>query len=155
AFAFGNAATPTTTDAGGLFKKSAGAGSTSIQGAFSSNGTVNVIAGTVSLSGGDFVSSGSVTLKSGAVLEVQANGYQQTGGATTADGTLMATTATFSGGDLAGNGAINGQVLNTGAIVRPGGASSPGILTINGDYSQSPGGTLEIELTGSAPGSQY
>jgi len=44
---------------------------------------------------------------------------------------------------LGGSGVINGNVVNNG-VVSPG--NSPGILTINGDFTQTAAGTLLIEL---------
>ncbi|WP_298282979.1 autotransporter domain-containing protein, partial [Acidocella sp.] len=51
------------------------------------------------------------------------------------------------GGMLRGHGSIDGNVTN-GGVVEPGG--SIGILTINGNYTQTSGGTLNIEVTPSA-----
>ena len=44
-------------------------------------------------------------------------------------------------------------MTNTGGLVSPG--TSPGVLTIAGNYAQSGGGSLLIELGGSAPGTGY
>ncbi len=57
---------------------------------------------------------------------------------------------TLAGGTLKGNGSLTGSVHNTGGTVAPG--SSPGILTIDGNYSQGAGGTLAIELSGTGAG---
>ena len=48
------------------------------------------------------------------------------------------------GGVLGGGGAVNGSVENTGGVVAPG--SSPGTLTVTGDYTQGAGGTLRAEI---------
>ena len=42
---------------------------------------------------------------------------------------------------------------NQSATVAPG--NSPGILTIDGDYTQGSGGTLAIEIAGNTPGHEY
>ena len=42
---------------------------------------------------------------------------------------------------------VNGNVVNNG-IVAPG--ASMGTLTVNGDYTQNPSGTLRIEVAGLA-----
>ena len=42
---------------------------------------------------------------------------------------------------------------NTGGTVAAG--ASPGTLTINGDYTQGPGGTLQEEIAGTTPGTQF
>lgn len=49
-------------------------------------------------------------------------------------------------------GQIGGDVNNAG-VLRPG--ASPGALTISGNYTQEAGGTLEIELAGTAPGTEH
>ena len=54
-------------------------------------------------------------------------------------------------GFLQGTGVIAGSLINSG-IVAPG--ASVGKLTINGNYTQNPSGTLRVEVAGSSPG-QY
>ena len=54
------------------------------------------------------------------------------------------------GGTISGDGAIGGDLTNTSATVAPG--NSPGTLTVTGDFSQAIGGTLAIELAGTASG---
>ncbi len=58
----------------------------------------------------------------------------------------------IAGGVITGTGTITGSVYNSGQI-SPG--ASPGILTITGSYTQSPTGTLNIEIGGLTPGTQY
>ena len=53
------------------------------------------------------------------------------------------TLTVFQNSILAGNGIINGNVINNG-IISPG--NSPGVLTINGNLTQSGSGTLLIEI---------
>ena len=54
------------------------------------------------------------------------------------------------GATLKGSGNIGGTVtVAPGGLVSPG--NSPGTLTIGGDYSQGPGGLLEIEVAGPNP----
>jgi len=48
------------------------------------------------------------------------------------------------GGSVSGNGTVGGDLFNNAAVA-PG--NSPGILSVDGNYTQSAGGTLEIELT--------
>ncbi len=82
-------------------------------------------------------------------------GYTQTGGTTTLLGGTFTSPSTiqFNGGVLKGNGIIGNSVAVNGATVAPG--LSPGTITINGNYSQSPTSTLNIELGGTAPGTGY
>ena len=55
-------------------------------------------------------------------------------------------------GTIRGRGRLNGNLVNSG-IVAPG--MSPGVLTIDGNFTQSPGGTLVMEIGGPAAGTQY
>ena len=59
----------------------------------------------------------------------------------------------LAGGTLKGGGTIVGNVNNQTGVVSPG--ASPGILTITGNYTQSPTGTLNVEIAGTTPGTQY
>jgi hypothetical protein len=93
--------------------------------------------------------SGTVLVPTGAALSV-GGAYTQTGGATTVDGTLTASNTVFlNGGFLNGGGTINGNVVNA-AELEPG--DSPGALTINGNYTQTSAGVLDIEIGGPAAG---
>ena len=56
-------------------------------------------------------------------------------------------------GILSGSGAVGSVTVNDGGVVDPG--SSPGKLTVNGNYTQTSGGTLNIEIGGSTPGAGY
>lgn len=51
------------------------------------------------------------------------------------------------GATLAGSGSINADVTNAG-VVSPGGQGAIGSLVINGNYTQTAGGTLSMELAG-------
>jgi len=50
-------------------------------------------------------------------------------------------------GTLRGVGSVTGTVVNRGGVVAPGGSSSVGTMTINGDYTQT-SGTLAIRAAG-------
>jgi outer membrane autotransporter protein len=68
------------------------------------------------------------------------------------DGSIAsAQTFVNAGGLLGGNGTIGGDLTN-GGIVNPGRVNSPGTLTVAGNYTQTAGGTLQIEIAGTAPG---
>lgn len=86
-------------------------------------GTLLITAGTVSI-GGDF---GNIT-----------GAGARFGGNVTVN----------SGGTLAGTGTILGNVVRNDGTVRPGG--SIGTLTVAGNYTQGPGGTLAIEVSPTA-----
>ena len=53
-------------------------------------------------------------------------------------------------GTITGSGKVGGSLTNTSATVAPG--NSPGTLTVEGDFTQEAGGTLAIELAGTAAG---
>src|SRR5262249_9648402 len=68
------------------------------------------------------------------------------GGSLIVDGSISsAQTVVNAGGLLGGNGTLNGDLLNSGTV-SPG--NSPGTLTVAGNYTQTTGGTLRIEIAG-------
>ena len=68
------------------------------------------------------------------------------GGRLIVDGSIgTGLTTVNAGGLLGGGGIIGGSVVN-GGVVSPG--NTLGTLTINGNYTQNPGGTLRIEIAG-------
>lgn len=73
-------------------------------------------------------------------LNLQANGHL-----TVLEGTVIG-----GQGRLTGNGRIIGNVTNEGEVA-PG--NSPGVITVEGNYTQLAGGALEFELSGVATGS--
>jgi hypothetical protein len=83
--------------------------------------------------------------------------YVQSGASasTQVDGALIVAsgnTVDIQSGTLSGTGTITANVSNAG-IVHPG--DSPGRLSITGNYTQTTGGTLNIEVGGLLAGSQY
>jgi len=60
--------------------------------------------------------------------------------------------AVLSGSEVSGHGRFVGNFVNGGGIVAPG--SSPGILEIEGNYTQT-SGTMVMEIGGHAPGTQF
>src|SRR5205823_4320679 len=61
------------------------------------------------------------------------------------------------GGVLAGSGTLFGTVLNAG-LVQPGdtaSAAADGVLTIQGDYTQTAGGALNVQVEGKSAGTQF
>src|SRR5271157_4182534 len=92
-----------------------------------------------------FTNAGSVFIGSGSTFSATAPGddaYFQTAGSTRVDGTLHGN-VDIRGGSLSGSGAVDGNLYNA-AAVDPG--DSPGTLFIFGNYTQGPGGVLNIEL---------
>ncbi len=116
----------------GTFRKSAGSGTTTINGGviFNNTGTVNAQSGTLR-----FV-----------------DGFAQTAGSTNlSGGHLSGGTLNIQGGSLAGTGIITASVTNA-AQVSPGGSGAAGTLAIVGNYTQASGGTLNVELGGTGAG---
>ena len=78
----------------------------------------------------------------------------QSGGTTSIAATgELETTMALNAGDLTGAGTLDGSVTNAGGTVKPG--SSPGILSLTGNYTQQAGGTLQTEINGTTPGTQF
>ena len=69
------------------------------------------------------------------------------------DGVLRAADLDIANGTLSGSGIIEGNVHNTLGKVAPG--SSPGILTITGDFELGPLGSVELEIGGLLAGQQH
>jgi PEP-CTERM motif len=121
-------------------------------------------AGTITNSGTIANNSGFINIQAGGVLtNLAGSTYSQGGGDLIVDGTLNSVpTVQIQSGYLSGAGTINGNVNNIGGTVAPSPyldttldptfLSTPGTLTINGNYTQGSAGTLLIELGGAAPG---
>jgi hypothetical protein len=110
--------------------------------------------GQLTISGG-LTNSGTVLIGPGADLSVGGN-YTQTAGATQLDsGQLTATgLVDLEGGALGGTGTVNANVLNN-AEVDVGQPGSPGLLTIVGDYTQTAGGVLVVQIGGPNAGADF
>jgi hypothetical protein len=109
--------------------------------------------GTTALSfGGTLANTGIIDIQTG-TLSFNGGSFNQTSGETRLNGgTLSGSAFSFAGGRLSGSGTINAAVVN-GAIVSPG--SSPDTITINGSYTQTAAGILQIELGGLTPGTAF
>jgi len=94
---------------------------------------------------GAFSNAGVVDIQRGAGFSAGSSTYSQSAGTTTVDGTLTAANVSINGGGLDGTGTIAGSLTNA-AIVTPGDA--PGMLTIQGNYTQTSAGALDINLAG-------
>jgi hypothetical protein len=105
---------------------------------------------------GSFTNGGTVTVGSGSSFTAS-GAYTQTGGSTTLQGGTLSSSGgvNVQAGNLTGPGIINGDVVNAGRL-NPGGTSgSTGLLTINGNYTQTYTGTLHVGLAGTTPASQF
>jgi len=104
-------------------------GSLSGSGTLALQGTV-----TVTLTGNSAGFAGSTSVSSGD-LAIGASSSASLGGSV----------AVTSGGTVSGHGTIGGALTNTSGVVAPGG--SVGTLSVQGNYTQGPTGTLAIQLT--------
>jgi fibronectin-binding autotransporter adhesin len=122
----------------GLFKKSGGTGTTSVLSSVAfenqSTGTIAVTSGTLSI-GGTFTQSGTIDTGAGATF-TRSGGFISTG-------------------TVRGSGTINvgaGNTLTNDGTVQPGGPGTVGTLNITGNYTQSAGGVLSMDLGGTGAG---
>ena len=146
------------TNAGNLIESATAVGQTIIQPAFTqtSTGTTVVDASDLSLEGGGLpvANAGNVTVESGGALAVS-DDYDQTAGSTTLlSGTFSAGNLNVEGGALVGTGVVNANVTNAGQVI-PGRTGTAGLLAINGTYTQTASGSLDVDLGGTTAGSQY
>ena len=108
---------------------------------------------------------GPVTFSNEGLMEALSNStIKFTGGAKLtnyAGGTIQLEDGTFDvaagvdldGGELVGRGTFTGPVRNNGGTVAPG--LSAGKIIVNGNYTQSADGVLEIEIGGKLPGEKH
>ena len=122
------------------------------------SGAFNLVGGTFTVGGSNVINT-AITIQdstfdvlSGATL----NGVSSRtvinndpGGILNIDGQVYADV--FNDGTLSGVGGISGNVTN-GGTVQPGGAGAAGIFTVTGNYTQSSGGTTEIEIRSNGSG---
>jgi hypothetical protein len=120
-----------------------------------SGGSFTVQNGRSFTTAGDFVNAGTLTVGAGSTFST-AGAYTQTAGATTLSGGTLAASGLvdIQVGILGGSGIINASVRNNDTV-NPGGIGAAGLLTINGAYTQTANGTLNIEIGGPNPGSGF
>ena len=116
----------------GTLRKSAATGTSTIDINFSNSNSVEILTGTLSFTRGFTQTSGSTTMSGGNLTSSQ--------------------TIDIQGGVLGGSGLITGSISNAGEV-SPG--SSAGNLDIVGNYTQTPDGTLNIEVGGPIPGTDF
>jgi len=118
----------------GLFTKNGTGTTTTIITDFEKNGTVNIVSG-------NLLFTGNLIYGSGTTLELGSGAFD------TGETLILET-----GAELVGSGTLSSNLVN-GGTVSPG--SSPGIITVDGNYTQEAGGVLEIELGGDVAGTGY
>jgi hypothetical protein len=126
-----------------------GAGKQALAG-FTTNtatGSFTVGAGYDFTAPGAFSNAGVVNIQTGAIFSTGSGNYSQSAGMTTVEGTLAAASVAINRGSLEGTGTVAGNLTNA-ALVTPGDA--PGRLSIQGNYTQTAAGALDIDLAGPA-----
>lgn len=124
-------------------------------GVFNNTGTINRIApnGNAWFLG-KTVNTGTISVESGSIQTSPTHGFSQPSGTIDVkSGASIQGSLSLEGGVLKGQGTITEDLNNTGATVKPG--ASPGKLTVNGNYTQGAGGTLETEIQGTTTDTQY
>ncbi len=108
-----------------------------------------------------FSSSGTVTIGPNSAFTVGGpHDYVQSGGTTslTSSTSTLAVASghsvTLNGGTLNGSGTIQGNLVNSG-LVLPGLPGKAGILTVTGNYTESPASTLSLQLGGPTAGINF
>ena len=119
-----------------------------------SGGSYTLAAGTYNLGGTTTIASSATVTASGATINAAGGTMNVSGTFSVFGGSVnVGTLNVIAGGALTGTGTIVGNVNNSGGTVLPG--ASPGVLTINGNYVQGPGGALAIDIGGTTAGTQY
>jgi RHS repeat-associated protein len=102
-----------------------------------------------------FTNTGTVTVGASAQFKLSSS-YTQTKGSTNlAAGTLGSSpsnSVTIQSGALSGPGTINASLVNDGAMDL---GTSPGTVTVAGNYTQGANASLSVKLGGTTAGSQY
>ncbi len=150
---------------GGTVSANVSGGTLYIQNAPTTNsGTFQVGSGSSLVVNGAFTTTGTVNIgelhsPSASLFQMTgSNDYVQTHGTTTLWASNSTLTVAYGqavniqGGLLQGFGTIQGNVINAGTV-HPG--DGPGTLTINGNYTQSAGGVLDIQIGGTTPGTEF
>jgi autotransporter-associated beta strand protein len=117
---------------------------------------VDLQSGSISARLGGFGSA--VKTTSGTVTLTGGNTFL--GGTTVSSGTLIlkspgtfASAVVVNGGTFGGTGTVDDTLTINGGIHAIG--ASPGVMTVNSNYTLNAGGTLQVEIYGATPGTQY
>jgi len=98
---------------------------------------------------------GTLTVGTGSSFAVGGS-FTQSAKTTSVDGTLTAPTAlTVKKGTLQGQGTLAAAVTSSGTVIAGDSTTKPGVLTINGAYTQNSLGILDVAINGTQVGTQY
>jgi hypothetical protein len=120
------------------------------------SGTISIDSlSSLTIQGGDLTNAGAVTVGSFGIVGVAGN-YTQTDGLTVLGGGILTAggLVDLEGGLLTGTGVINANVFDN-AELEVGQPGAPGTLIIVGDYTQTAGGVLVIEIGGRNAGTDF
>ncbi|NEQ67422.1 MAG: hypothetical protein F6K21_18315 [Symploca sp. SIO2D2] len=118
---------------------------------FNGNGQARFDIAEGSLMLGSFENGGTLTARQGGNIDINGSFTQTTGSTTLQDGTLDITgVSNLQGGAIVGSGIINTLELTNDSLINPG--NGVGTLDLNGDYTQTGNGLLNIELGGDTAG---
>jgi hypothetical protein len=134
-------------------------GAADVSGTYAIGGATTVANGAAvnfigAVSSGAFSNAGTVTIGTGIHFAISGD-YTQTAGVTNLDGaTLAASHVNVVAGLFSGLGTIVANVSNAAVIV-VGGTGTAGLLSITGNYTQTSAGSLDMEIGGNSPGTQF
>jgi hypothetical protein len=131
---------------------SAAAETLTINGAFSNTGSVTIGPGTLKILYFSYIQTAGTTVLGGGHLKVVP--YSAGVVSSSALFVPLGGFVDIEGGVLTGSGTIDGDLIN-GGQVDVGGAGAAGLLTVTGNYTQTPSGMLNVELGGYGPGTEY
>ena len=99
---------------------------------------------------------GMVDVADGATAQMTNFDLVQSAGMTALGGTLDlgVHALELQGGTLVGDGQVDGRLDNLGGTVNPG-SFGPSELSVSGDFTQGPGGSLRIDVEGTDPGTGH
>jgi hypothetical protein len=121
------------------------------------NGSFSLAGGSSFTTAGNFANTGTFSVGTESTFTLGGTGaFTQSAGTTTDNGALSAPgNANIQAGSLFGTGSVTGGLQSSG-IVNPGDSSTEtGILTDHGAYTQNSKGALDIDIGGTAAGTQY
>jgi hypothetical protein len=137
-------------------------GTTDVEGTYNTTGATSVLGGVVnflsSVQTNTFTTAGTVSVAAGTTFAVASGDYTQTAGTTLLNGGTITVASgqsvNIQSGTLAALGTINGNLANAGTL-QVGGAGTTGVLTVNGNFTQTGSGNAVFELEGTTAGTRY